>query len=89
VTILYGQDTPTPDGYIKLPQDLNKGAGGEYIYLCYLPMDDNNDAAIKDVTVIGGNNPDISAPYGYEKIAGDLNKGAGGEFVYVCTSLMG
>lgn len=89
VTIIYGQDTPTPTGYIKLPQDLNKGAGGEYIYLCYLPIEYNNDAAIKSVTVIGGNNPDIPPPYGFEKVPGDLNKGAGGEFVYVCTSLIG
>jgi hypothetical protein len=44
-----------------------------------------NQIAIKSVTVVGGNSPNVPAPYGYEKVPGDLNKGAGGDFIYVCS----
>jgi hypothetical protein len=26
---------PAPYGYEKVPGDLNKGAGGDFIYVCY------------------------------------------------------
>jgi hypothetical protein len=33
--IITGENANAPNGFVKLPIDLNKGAGGEYIYLCY------------------------------------------------------
>jgi MAC/Perforin domain len=89
LVVIYGKNTPPPAGYIKIPQDLNEGAGGEYVYLCYRVADWSNDKAIKDVTVIGGNNENVPPPYGYVKVPGDLNKGAGGDYIYVCYSLTG
>jgi len=89
LVIIYGKNTPPPAGYTKIPQDLNEGAGGEYVYLCYRLANWNNNVAIKDVTVVGGSNSNLPPPYGYEKVPGDLNKGAGGEFIYVCYSLAG
>jgi hypothetical protein len=89
VVIIDGKNAQPPTGYVKLPQDLNDGAGGDYIYLCYQPVPWADDVAIKDVTVIGGNNANVPAPYGYDKVPGDLNHGAGGDYIYVCTSLGG
>lgn len=89
LVVIYGKSTQPPAGYTKIPQDLNEGAGGEYVYLCYRQADWANDIAIKDVTVVGGGNANVPPPYGYEKVPGDLNKGAGGDFIYVCYSLSG
>jgi MAC/Perforin domain len=89
LVIIYGRNTQPPAGYTKLPQDLNEGAGGEYVYLCYRQADWANDIAIKDVTVVGGSSSNVPPPYGYQKVPGDLNKGAGGDFIYVCYSLTG
>jgi hypothetical protein len=89
LVVIYGKSTQPPAGYIKIPQDLNEGAGGEYVYLCYRLANWADNIAIKDVTVVGGGNSNVPAPYGYEKVPGDLNKGAGGDFIYVCYSLTG
>jgi hypothetical protein len=89
LVVIYGKNTQPPAGYTKIPQDLNEGAGGEYVYLCYRLANWNNDIAIKDVAVVGGGSSNVPAPYGYEKVPGDLNKGAGGDFIYVCYSLSG
>jgi hypothetical protein len=89
LVVIYGKSTQPPAGYTKIPQDLNEGAGGDYVYLCYRLADWVNAIAIKDVTVVGGGNANVPAPYGYEKVPGDLNKGAGGDFIYVCYSLGG
>lgn len=86
IVIVYGKDAPPPAGYTKIPNDLNQGAGGDYIYLCYRKVDYNNVSAIKDVTVIGGGDPNVPPPYGFTKVPGDLNKGAGGDYIYACYS---
>ncbi|MGK4580731.1 hypothetical protein [Kitasatospora sp. HPMI-4] len=31
------ENPPVPSGYRKLPQDLNEGAGGDYVYLARMP----------------------------------------------------
>ena len=76
-----------PAGFSKIPDDLNKGAGGKHIYLCYhkVSVDNvsqNNPKCISDITTVTGK--DTPAPSGYEKIGVDLNKGASGEFIYFC-----
>jgi hypothetical protein len=87
--VIYGKDAQPPTGYTKLPQGLNEGVGGEYVYLCYRQTDWVNDIAIKDVTVIGGGNSNVPAPYGYEKVPGDLNRGAHGDYIHLCDSSTG
>ncbi|MGL4603694.1 MAG: MAC/perforin domain-containing protein, partial [Iodobacter sp.] len=87
--IIYGKDARAPEGFDKLPQDLNKGASGEYVYLCYKKEAYSNKTAIKGITVIGGSDELILPPYDFVKVDGDVNKGAGGEFVYICTSTLG
>ncbi|WP_173012711.1 MAC/perforin domain-containing protein [Niveispirillum sp. SYP-B3756] len=86
VKIIYGKDAQAPSGYVKLDLDLNKGAHGEYVYLCYRPVAFDNNISIKDITVIGGKTSNVPAPYGFEQVPGDLNKGAHGNFIYVFVS---
>lgn len=86
VKIIFGKNAPAPAGYTKLDLDLNKGAGGEYVYLCYRRVPYNNSIAIKGVTVLGGSSPNVPAPYQFVQVPGDLNEGAGGDYVYVYIS---
>lgn len=83
--VIFDKDA-TPPGFTKIDQDLNKGAGGKYVYLCYKKAAYDDAKAIKSVTVIGGNSAEVPAPYGFTKVPGDLNAGAGGQYVYVCYS---
>jgi len=78
------QDIPAPPGYTKIDVDLNKGAGGDFIYLCYKTAPYDAAEAIESVAIISGDDPDIPAPYGYIKIPQDLNAGAKGKYIYLC-----
>jgi len=97
IVVLYSDDgyVDPPPGYWKVPYDLNKGAGGIFIYLATktcsrqdpgLLMDGPNGLGtpITDLCVITGKSKDIQAPVGYTKVEGDLNQGTGGNFVYLC-----
>ncbi|CAH0533246.1 hypothetical protein VST7929_01110 [Vibrio stylophorae] len=76
-----------PDGYVKIPVDLNRGTEtGRRVNLCYLLEKYNAERAIKDVMIISDHHPDIYAPHGYIRIADDLNAGAGGHYIYLCYS---
>jgi hypothetical protein len=86
IITITGKGAPAPAGYTKLPQDLNQGSGGSYIYLCYKTESYNDNKAIKGVDVVGGNNSSVSVPYDYVKVPGDLNKGSGGKYIYACYS---
>ena len=68
-----------PPGFTKIAVDLNKGAHGEYIYLCF-KRDSGNP--ITGLAVILGQQ--TKPPSGYKKIPVDLNQGAKGEYVYLC-----
>ncbi|WP_019961352.1 MAC/perforin domain-containing protein [Woodsholea maritima] len=75
-----------PSGYTKIDYDLNKGAGGDYIYLCYhkarySAYSENKDC-VSDLIIIKGNG--ARAPSGYTKIDVDLNEDAGGKYLYLC-----
>jgi len=73
--------TVTPDpGWSMIDVDLNRDAGGKYIYLCYKTGLDDQEA-ISNVTFIINNQ---QTPPGYVKLPQDLNEGAGGDFVYLC-----
>ncbi|KJZ10850.1 hypothetical protein TW85_19220 [Marinomonas sp. S3726] len=79
-------DIQAPDGYIKIGQDLNEGARGKYIYLCYKKGEYSETDSIKDIMVIGSSQPQIYPPIGFERINQDLNQGAGGLYIYMCYS---
>ena len=78
------QEPKIPAGFEKDPVDLNKGVGGDFIYLCYETGPYKAEKMIKNITIIGGDNPFIKPPYEYEIDPYDLNKGAGGEYIYLC-----
>jgi hypothetical protein len=75
----YSVVTPEP-GWEMINVDLNRDAGGKYIYLCYKTGLDDQEA-ISAVTLIINNQ---QTPSGFIKIPQDLNQGAGGEFIYLC-----
>jgi hypothetical protein len=72
---------PVPEGFTKIDVDLNAGAGGDFIWLCY-KRSDNPISAIKSLFVADDDQP--NPPDNYRKIDVDLNKGAGGKFIWLC-----
>ena len=75
----YPNVTPVP-GWSLINVDLNRDAGGKFIYLCYKTGLDDLEA-ISAVTFITNNQ---QTPAGFVKIPQDLNEGAGGDFIYLC-----
>jgi hypothetical protein len=75
----YSVVTPEP-GWDIVNVDLNRDAGGKYIYLCY-KTGPGYQAAISEVTFITNNQ---QTPAGFIKMQQDLNQGAGGDFIYLC-----
>src|SRR5204863_4248815 len=71
-----------PAGFTKIGVDLNKGAGGEFIYLCY--RKGGTTPPIDGLTVIFGRDAQPKLPF--VKIDVDLNKGAGSAtpFIWLC-----
>ena len=84
VRVIHGgnSDIPPDLGFTKINQDLNQGAGGEYIYVTY--KRELAGDPIMDLQVVYGGSSNVRVPEGYEKIDVDLNKGAGGQFIYLC-----
>ena len=80
--IIYDQASPPP-GYIKIDKDLNKGAGGAYVYLCY-STDPNVGQPISNIQVVASDSSTIQVQEGFISIDKDLNKGAGGKYIYLC-----
>ena len=70
---------PAPPGYTRIDVDLNRDAGGNYIYACYKK---GVGAPITGLVVTVGQNPPSPGP-GYTMINADLNAGAGGNFIYL------
>ncbi len=83
-----------PAGYYLIDKDLNKGAGGKYIYLCYKTTENINYA----ITDLFAELNDDSHGTKYKKLShngnyaefmshkGDLNKGSGGDYIYLWSS---
>lgn len=78
-----------PEGYILVDKDLNKGAGGDFIYICYklgskaeayrsFAMEISKDSLNPGVHVIKHQGHELP----YYRQNHDLNKGAGGSFIY-------
>ncbi len=79
--IVYGKDASAPCGYTLIKEDLNKGAGGEYVYLCYSTLPDLGPS----ITAIQVGYASCSQDHRTEftVIDKDLSKGAGGKYIYV------
>jgi len=84
VTVIRGgsSDIPPPSGYVKINKDLNTGAGGDYIYVCYKK---GAGAPITGLYVTLNSGSPPSNPK-YTKIDVDLNAGADGDFIYLWTT---
>jgi hypothetical protein len=82
IQVIEGPDAATPPGYTRLPQDLNMGAGGKYIYLCFTKTP--KLPPIKGLQVINATVPIWPQDPAFVKINIDLNGGAGGQFIYLC-----
>ncbi|MPW24203.1 hypothetical protein GC105_00115 [Alkalibaculum sp. M08DMB] len=70
-------------GYTMIDKDLNKDAGGDYIYLWYNTTTDP-DKALRDIRFTYDSFKDI--PQFYTKNDHDLNKGASGAYIYMWTT---
>ncbi|KAI0403184.1 MAC/Perforin domain-containing protein [Xylaria palmicola] len=71
-----------PDGYTRVDTDLNAGAGGDWIYLCYHKAKfQSGQPAITDLVILFTSE---STPPGYSKLSTDLNSDAGGKWIYLC-----
>lgn len=81
LAVIYGENTPPPPGYEKINVDLNHGAGGEYVYICYST---EPGPPITNIQVFAGDSSNFPIQNGYTKLGEDLNKGAGGKFIYLC-----
>jgi hypothetical protein len=71
--------THTSNGVTTVDGDLNRGAGGDYIYLYYAR--EAGVDPITGLTVLRGQGP---APEPFKKLDMDLNRNAGGEYLYLC-----
>ena len=84
VDIILGKHASCRNGYKMIDKDLNKGAGGDYIYLCYSTSTYVSPRAITGLTVVAGSSSSVNCPASYSKISIDLNKSAGGKYIYLC-----
>jgi hypothetical protein len=86
--VMYGQGK-APEGYQKIPVDLNKGAKGDWVYLCYT-RDKSKGAPITQVFVSPPTqDPNYKVPSGFTSVPNsanekltDLNRGTGGGKMY-------
>ena len=65
--------------FLKIPVDVNEGAGGKYIYLCYQRSSDGQPGT--GITVLEGKG--ATPPAGWQMNPTDLNQGAGGSYLYI------
>jgi hypothetical protein len=81
VTVIYGGSAGIlpPEGFTKINIDLNWGAGGDFIYVCYKRGVGTPITGLA-VTLDGGSPP---AGYAWTRIDVDLNRNAGGDFIWL------
>ncbi len=91
--LLYGEGAP-PRGYTKIARDLNKDAGGDFIYLCYT-KDPSMGKPITGIKVAINDERQRHIPRNYEPLTCnrqgqnglcDVNKEAGGKYVFMFMS---
>ena len=81
ITVIYGGSSgiQPPAGYTKINVDLNQGAGGDYIYVCYKKGVGAPITGLA-VTVNDGLPPTDAA---YTRINVDLNRNCGGDTAFI------
>ena len=67
--------------YTKIPKDVNKGYGGNNIYLCY-SSDPSIGKPISEIYISSTSGATPTVPLGFTLINEDLNKGSGGKYIY-------
>ena len=82
ITVVAGvlSSTSCPSGYTKYYYNLNYGAGGDYVYLCYKK---GVRSPITGLNVIAGNSTSFEIQSGYTKVNVDLNSGIGRDNIYL------
>lgn len=71
-------------GWRLLPQDLNEGAGGAYLFIYYrLGPDDDPESIPLDRVYTVDTSDGERDPFGGTKINVDLNSGAGGDYIFL------
>ena len=80
LTVIYGGSSgiQPPAGFIEHPNDLNQGAGGDFVWLWY-----TKDPACQVIREVAVQDWAGDPPEGLTKIPVDVNSGAGGAFIYV------
>jgi len=92
IVVLRGNNAAVPAGWTKVNYDLNKGAGGEYLYLAYRKVKPSDTKAIDFIgssdtggvpsSILINSNWSWVNYYGSNERA-DLNKGAKGNYIYL------
>ena len=84
ITITHGTSrniTPAPN-WVQIQQDLNKGAGGDFLYVQYRKQE------VQPITDLFLKTGGINEPceLGYETVSMDLNQGSGGTYIHLCAA---
>ena len=66
-----------------IPNNLNEGTRGKYVYLCYNKTEDPT-TAITGLEVVAGLLRSVPIPVGYTQDGQDINAGAWGKYIYLC-----
>ncbi len=77
--------------YYKINMDLNRNAGGNYVFLYTAVGVDTLTSPYSPITALALVNGESTScknatPAGYTLIENDLNSGAGGQYMYLCVS---
>jgi len=72
-----------PAGYTRVPVDLNQGAGGRWIYLCYSTSGTRTPIVALALSFSNTSVSTSAGPGVATRIGTDLNTGAGGEWIYL------
>jgi hypothetical protein len=89
LTCIIHEYQTVPEGYTKIPQDLNEGARGYTIYLCYKNGISDRPIRQLNVRVGEGTVPEPGFYFVnnfYRGTAQDLNEDAGGNYIYITYS---
>ena len=82
LTMNSGGHVQADSGYNLIPVDLNKNAGGKYIYLTYKKTDELNEA-ITSLSVVAGLTSNYPIQRDHTKISQDICAGAGPKYIYI------
>ena len=85
-------NTTCPSPYELINQDLNEGAGGQFVYTCITRGDPASrfGVPLTDLTVVTGSSRDAAlCPADSYRIGQDLNAGGSGDYIFFCRNRFG